>query len=447
MSQTRSDPERGYGLIYVVLALFVLATLGIATLASYTGNLSPRTSDANLTVRDVYFAITGLPNTENFGYLGDVGDYPSSLQDLIVAPAGVSGWNGPYLTNVRADSSTLLDVYGSPLQYFLSLAAGSTDQLAIVSAGPDRSSSNTSGNTKTSASPFPGTAAYTNVSTNSDNVIFPDFVTDTNSVKRENAGTITYNISNFDYNASSNTTVSGCPGLYTLSVGSASRPTDTMNLQYSPGLTTQVGQGNYIVGIKSLQGVFPSVVEQLAIAAGSTLVRNILMPGIDSSGTPTFTLTVFNDTSPGNAISIQKFGSVLGSVTTGSPNGPSRTFTVAACSQMAAQIGGTTVDTWTMPYGNYTRYIQNTSQSTWSFTISNGGTQSDQLLVSQGTGLLLGTAYKRKTVTLNVPQNPGNNGLAAGVSVSIFKKDGVTLATGITNPVTITASGSTISVP
>jgi general secretion pathway protein G len=49
-------------------------------------------------------------------YRLDVGNYPTTdqgLQALTTAPAGVAGWNGPYMK----DADGILDPWGRPYQY------------------------------------------------------------------------------------------------------------------------------------------------------------------------------------------------------------------------------------------------------------------------------------------------------------------------------------------
>jgi len=52
-------------------------------------------------LRTVYEAIVGDPNGSTFGYLGDVGTYPGTLNDLISPSPLPPGWNGPYLRTAR----------------------------------------------------------------------------------------------------------------------------------------------------------------------------------------------------------------------------------------------------------------------------------------------------------------------------------------------------------
>lgn len=478
-----SRTQRGIALIYLMLALALLAIMGIVALANYTLETTSRQADASVSVEAAYQAITGIPNTDNFGYLGDVGDYPSSLQDLLVAPANVSGWNGPYLKNVRANSSVLLDVYGSPLQYFLSLgSAGSLDQIAIASAGPDLSSSNSSGNTSTSTSPLPGStgpSGYASGSGNTDNVIYPGTVSNPVAITRQNAGTLEVFITNFDVNANVASYQPGCPGFYTVTITSVTRGTaDTMSLQYpesptptsssplsvsNPGVVVTLGQGAYLVSVTSALKTGPVFSDTVNIEAGATVIKNVVVPPIDSSQMGTFSLTIYNQASNNLKLFTNGAGGSQGNVS----KGTNTLNNIHYCTPYTVNNGNSpsttnAYDAFIVPYNisGYIRYVDNVQvtlpdaspphdlQPTISITITNGGTQSDQVMLFQTTapGTFLGSVYKRKQGVIAVNKNSGANIGTAGVQFTLKKKDGVTNVTGTTNPVTVTANSS-ITVP
>jgi general secretion pathway protein G len=60
----------------------------------------------------------------------DTGSTPSSLDELVNEPSGVSGWNGPYIKN-----SLLKDPWGEPFKYRVPGEHGDFD---IQSYGADR---------------------------------------------------------------------------------------------------------------------------------------------------------------------------------------------------------------------------------------------------------------------------------------------------------------------
>src|SRR2546427_4189021 len=120
--QKHTEAARGFAFVLLAIVLFLAAAIGITALADYTIKTEQRNRDIAL-LADVYRGITGDPAKETFGYLGDVGSYPTNLIDLIQSP-GATGWNGPYLSYPYVSGSTLYDPYGSPLEYFLQLTNG-----------------------------------------------------------------------------------------------------------------------------------------------------------------------------------------------------------------------------------------------------------------------------------------------------------------------------------
>src|SRR5437868_4524703 len=98
--------SRGFTVIEVTVALIIIAVIAavLAPLASSLMNVT-RANTAYNDLGNVYNAIVGNPAAGTFGYLGDVGDFPTSLMDLVTIPtsglgsAAGAGWNGPYLND------------------------------------------------------------------------------------------------------------------------------------------------------------------------------------------------------------------------------------------------------------------------------------------------------------------------------------------------------------
>src|SRR5207244_2129438 len=205
---------------------------------------------------DIYRAIIGDPSRDQFGYLGDVGDYPHTLADLLSAPEGAAGWHGPYVTDALLSGVSFYDPFGTPIDYFLKLAPGSPDKLAIISKGPDHASSNAASNPNDSTqftAPYPSDGAtYLIAGGNADNIAYPDFSSTVAPLDYENAGGLKYNIVNKDTNVLANSVVDACPLLYKLVVTSHTRGSaDTITLGYSPALTDNFVQGLYDVAVTS----------------------------------------------------------------------------------------------------------------------------------------------------------------------------------------------------
>src|SRR5438552_3327867 len=76
-SQRRTEASRGFAFVLLAIVLFLAAAIGITVLADYTFKTEQRKRDIAL-LADVYRGITGDPAKETFGYLGDVGSYPTT---------------------------------------------------------------------------------------------------------------------------------------------------------------------------------------------------------------------------------------------------------------------------------------------------------------------------------------------------------------------------------
>src|SRR5260370_39320553 len=126
---------RGMTLLESVTALIVLATLSAVFVTLGASLMDTRRATVTETdLSRIYTAIVGDPKLNTYGYLGDVGDYPSSLADLVSPSSVPAGWNGPYLSEARLESNVLYDSFGSPIEYFQpgpgALPASPTDPLA-----------------------------------------------------------------------------------------------------------------------------------------------------------------------------------------------------------------------------------------------------------------------------------------------------------------------------
>src|SRR5207237_10128088 len=130
----------------------------------------------------IYQGIVDDQRSNTFGYLGDVGDYPARLSDLISPSPVPAGWNGPYIQDARIENSIVYDRFGGPIEYFRPTSppvpSAPLDQLALISRGPDRTSTNTAADPNKSSN-FTGLSAansgYGNAINNVDNVVYPRF--------------------------------------------------------------------------------------------------------------------------------------------------------------------------------------------------------------------------------------------------------------------------------
>src|SRR5687767_11152829 len=83
-SSLRRCAARGFTLIEVVIVLGVIAVLAafLAPLA-FQGIQSSRETATTTQVERIFLAIVGEPSKGNFGYLGDMGRLPATLDELV----------------------------------------------------------------------------------------------------------------------------------------------------------------------------------------------------------------------------------------------------------------------------------------------------------------------------------------------------------------------------
>ena len=136
-----SKRTAGMTLVEVVVLLVVIA-LAVTALAPAVLRLAAarKTNSTRDEMALLHRAIVGNPKEGNYGFLGDLGQLPASLADLVEAGAyplhtmttaakvGI-GWNGPYTMRTKEDA--LSDAFGRPYVY------GGKEPGQIQSAGPD----------------------------------------------------------------------------------------------------------------------------------------------------------------------------------------------------------------------------------------------------------------------------------------------------------------------
>lgn len=98
--------ERGFTIIEVVVVIIIVGVL--ATVAIKSGGAlydASRVEETRQEMDAIARAVVGNPELENngtrcdFGYVGDVGSLPTSLDNLVTNPGGYTTWNGPYVSN------------------------------------------------------------------------------------------------------------------------------------------------------------------------------------------------------------------------------------------------------------------------------------------------------------------------------------------------------------
>jgi len=115
--------QGGFTLVELLLVLVILALIAGLVLPGIIGKAeSAKVKAASSQISRISMSV------ETF-YL-DIGNTPSSLEELVNEPGGVVGWNGPYIKN-----SLLKDPWGQPYQYRV---PGEHGEFDIQSFGADR---------------------------------------------------------------------------------------------------------------------------------------------------------------------------------------------------------------------------------------------------------------------------------------------------------------------
>ena len=118
------ERQRGFTLVELLLVLVILALIAGLVLPGIIGKAeSAKVKAASSQISRISMSV------ESF-YL-DTGSTPSSLDELVNEPSGVTGWNGPYIKN-----TLLKDPWGEPYKY--SVPGDHGAEFDIWSYGPDR---------------------------------------------------------------------------------------------------------------------------------------------------------------------------------------------------------------------------------------------------------------------------------------------------------------------
>lgn len=142
MSCHRYIARQHMTLLEIAVMLVVLAVLAAAIVpATLKIIAAQRMTETKEEMKELYDAIVGDPDRNNYGFVGDLGELPASLENLVEAGSyptyttdgtyGVGmGWNGPYL--LKSADDVMTDAFGQLYEFDPSARA------QISSAGPDR---------------------------------------------------------------------------------------------------------------------------------------------------------------------------------------------------------------------------------------------------------------------------------------------------------------------
>jgi type II secretory pathway pseudopilin PulG len=157
-------------LIEILMAVVVIGILATVAMRSLQGSVErSRIRETQSEMNELALAIAGNADLyanglrSDFGYVGDIGAMPSSLDDLVTDP-GLGTWNGPYVTGrfVQDADGFKKDAWGSTYTFsngitIASTGGGSTPMTkSAASAAADLTNTTVSGTITDAAGNPPG---------------------------------------------------------------------------------------------------------------------------------------------------------------------------------------------------------------------------------------------------------------------------------------------------
>lgn len=162
--------KQGFSLIELLIVIIIIGIMTSLAMQSMTALV--KDARAIKTEREMEMlskAIVGDPSVmsggarADFGYVGDVGAFPSSLQDLYFNPGGYATWSGPYIKPGFSEDVTgfKTDEWGMAYTYnggvtISSTGSGTTITKKIANATTDYTLNQLSGTVKDANDSLPG---------------------------------------------------------------------------------------------------------------------------------------------------------------------------------------------------------------------------------------------------------------------------------------------------
>lgn len=128
--------QRGFTLIEVLMTVVIIGILAAVAMRSVQNSIDgSRVRETQAEMDELIVAIAGNPDLYNngmrsdFGYVGDVGAVPTSLDDLVTNPGGYATWRGPYVSRRFAQDADGFkkDAWGSSYNF--------TNGITLASSG------------------------------------------------------------------------------------------------------------------------------------------------------------------------------------------------------------------------------------------------------------------------------------------------------------------------
>lgn len=118
----------GYSFIELLVVIIITGIVATVAMRAMTGtNTAAKAEETKQKLERLAYAIAGDPNLlssgvrTSYGYIGDVGGLPPSLDALASNPGGYTTWKGPYIQDPLTPDGTntryKLDGWGKPFSY------------------------------------------------------------------------------------------------------------------------------------------------------------------------------------------------------------------------------------------------------------------------------------------------------------------------------------------
>lgn len=95
--------DRGFSLLEIIVVIIIMSVLSLVALQSFGNQAEKERFEATIAeMEQLKYAVSGNPDAivdgirTDFGYVGDVGDVPTVITQLVADPL-LGNWNGPYM--------------------------------------------------------------------------------------------------------------------------------------------------------------------------------------------------------------------------------------------------------------------------------------------------------------------------------------------------------------